>query len=62
MALFDNPFAVGVITTLTSVTSSPTGTSPPGIVRSVPSGKIVKERCFPNDDEDDSYEVVEEYD
>ena len=25
-------------------------------------GKIVKERCFPNDDEDDSYDIVEEYD
>ena len=24
-------------------------------------GKIVKERCFPNDDEDDSYDIVEEY-
>jgi hypothetical protein len=24
-------------------------------------GKVVKEKCFPNDNEDDSYEVVEEY-
>ena len=24
-------------------------------------GKIIKERCFPDDDEDDSYDVKEEY-